>query len=101
MSPMLVARLSWGLVMSPLFAIVLSSVPHASVGAASGVLSTKQQIAHALGVASLGSLFLVEKSELRLGGLGALLLVLVAIAVLHGLAAVLSLQLKAAGAQSR
>jgi EmrB/QacA subfamily drug resistance transporter len=97
---MLVAGLGWGLVMSPLFAIVLSSVPHGSVGAGSGVLATTQQIALALGVASLGSLFLAQQSELRLGSLGALLLVLVAIAVLHGLAAVLSLALKPAGAQS-
>jgi hypothetical protein len=44
--------------MSPLFGIVLSAVPAAVAGAGSGVLTTTQQGALALGVATLGSLFL-------------------------------------------
>jgi EmrB/QacA subfamily drug resistance transporter len=53
-----VAGLGQGLVMSPLFGIVLSQVPAALAGAGSGVLTTTQQSALALGVATLGSLFL-------------------------------------------
>jgi MFS family permease len=53
-----VAGLGQGLVMSPLFGIVLSAVPAALAGAGSGVLTTTQQSALALGVATLGSLFL-------------------------------------------
>ena len=53
-----VAGLGQGLVMSPLFGVVLSEVPPAVAGAGSGVLTTTQQTALALGVATLGSLFL-------------------------------------------
>jgi EmrB/QacA subfamily drug resistance transporter len=53
-----VAGLGQGLVMSPLFGIVLSEVPPAVAGAGAGVLTTTQQSALALGVATLGSLFL-------------------------------------------
>jgi MFS family permease len=55
---MAVAGLGQGLVMSPLFGTVLSEVPTSSAGAASGVLTTTQQTALALGVATLGSLFI-------------------------------------------
>lgn len=47
-----------GLVMSPLFRIVLADVPSAQAGVGGGVLATTQQSALALGVATLGSLFL-------------------------------------------
>jgi hypothetical protein len=53
-----VAGLGQGLVVSPLFGIVLSQVPAAVAGAGSGVLTTTQQSALALGVATLGGLFL-------------------------------------------
>ena len=53
-----VAGFGQGLLMSPLFGVVLSEVPPASAGAGSGVLTTTQQTALALGVATLGSLFL-------------------------------------------
>jgi len=53
-----IAGFGQGLVMSPLFGVVLSEVPPASAGAGSGVLTTTQQTALALGVATLGSLFL-------------------------------------------
>jgi MFS family permease len=55
---MVVAGAGQGLVMSPLFGLVLSEVPPASAGAGSGVLTTTQQVALALGVATLGSLFI-------------------------------------------
>jgi hypothetical protein len=53
-----VAGLGQGLVMSPLFGVVLSEVPPAVAGTGAGVLTTTQQTALALGVATLGSLFL-------------------------------------------
>jgi MFS family permease len=52
-----IAGFGQGLVISPLFGVVLSEVPRVSAGAASGVLTTTQQVALALGVATLGSLF--------------------------------------------
>jgi EmrB/QacA subfamily drug resistance transporter len=55
---LIVAGFGQGLVMSPLFGVVLSDVPPASAGAGSGVLTTTQQTALALGVATLGSMFL-------------------------------------------
>jgi len=55
---MCVAGLGQGLVASPLFGVVLSHVPPMSAGAGSGVLATTQQTALALGVATLGNLFL-------------------------------------------
>jgi MFS family permease len=60
---MVVAGLGQGLVMSPLFGVVLSEVPPASAGAASGVLTTTQQVALALGVATLGSLFIALSGD--------------------------------------
>jgi EmrB/QacA subfamily drug resistance transporter len=60
---MAVAGLGQGLVMSPLFGVVLSEVPPASAGAASGVLTTTQQVALALGVATLGSLFITLAAD--------------------------------------
>ena len=59
-----VAGLGQGLVMSPLFGIVLSEVPPAVAGAGSGVLTTTQQTALALGVATLGG----GPSEVGTGG---------------------------------
>jgi EmrB/QacA subfamily drug resistance transporter len=47
-----------GLVLSPLFGVILSRVPINEAGIASGVLVTTQQISLAVGVASLGNLFL-------------------------------------------
>ncbi len=58
-----VAGLGQGLVMSPLFGVVLSDVPAAVAGAGSGVLTTTQQTALALGVATLGSLFLALAAD--------------------------------------
>ena len=58
-----VAGLGQGLVMSPLFGVVLSEVPPAVAGAGAGVLTTTQQTALALGVATLGSLFLALAAD--------------------------------------
>jgi EmrB/QacA subfamily drug resistance transporter len=55
---LIIAGFGQGLLMSPLFGVVLSQVPAAAAGAGSGVLTTTQQTALALGVATLGSLFL-------------------------------------------
>src|SRR6266704_3374260 len=56
---MLVLGIGQGLIMSPLFGVVLSEVPPRKAGAGSGVLATTQQSSLALGVATLGSLYLV------------------------------------------
>jgi EmrB/QacA subfamily drug resistance transporter len=58
-----IAGLGQGLVMSPLFGVVLSEVPPSEAGAGSGVLTTTQQTALALGVATLGSMFLALASD--------------------------------------
>jgi MFS family permease len=60
---MLVAGLGQGLVMSPLFGVVLSEVPPAVAGAGGGVMTTTQQTALALGVATLGSLFITFSGD--------------------------------------
>jgi MFS family permease len=83
---LVVAGFGQGLLMSPLFGVVLSQVPRAAAGAASGVLTTTQQTALALGVATLGSLFLALAGDgvgVRTGFivvLGAQVLVAVAVA---------------------
>jgi hypothetical protein len=51
-----------GLVLSPLFGVIVSRVPLNEAGIASGVLVTTQQISLALGVATLGNLFLSTSS---------------------------------------
>jgi hypothetical protein len=82
-----VAGLGQGLVMSPLFGTVLSEVPPAVAGAGSGVLTTTQQTALALGVATLGSLFLALAAD-GTGISNAFLVVLaVQVAVAIGVAA--------------
>jgi hypothetical protein len=65
-------------------------MPAARVGAGSGVLATTQQVSLALGVSSLGGLFLAQQAATSLGALGALVLVLGALIVLNGVAAALS-----------
>ncbi len=64
---MLVAGFGQGLVMSPLFGVVLAGVPPARAGVGSGILTTTQQTSLALGVAALGSLFLSLSSADSLG----------------------------------
>jgi EmrB/QacA subfamily drug resistance transporter len=53
-----IAGYGQGLLVSPLFRTILDGVPATRAGAGSGVLSTMQQASLALGVATLGSLFL-------------------------------------------
>ncbi|MFF8602681.1 MFS transporter [Streptomyces sp. NPDC015232] len=55
---MAIAGLGQGLQLPVLFRLVLSEVPPAQAGVGSGVMVTTQQSALALGVATLGSLFL-------------------------------------------
>lgn len=65
-----------GLVMPSLFRVVLSEVPPTAAGAGSGVLATSQQVSLALGVATIGSLFVTLSPASRLGVEGSMLLVL-------------------------
>jgi MFS family permease len=73
-----------GLVMTPLFRVVLSDVPVAQAGVGSGVLVTTQQTALAVGVATLGSAYLTLSPATRVGSLHAavgVMAVLVVVAV--------------------
>jgi MFS family permease len=81
---MAVAGAGQGLVMSPLMGVVLSDVPPSEAGVGGGVLATTQQTALALGVATLGSLFLAVAA----GGAGIRdgFLVVVAIQVIAAMA---------------
>lgn len=58
-----VAGIGQGLIMSPLFRVVLAEVPPSRAGAGSGVLTTTQQTALALGVATLGTLYMSVSAE--------------------------------------
>ncbi|HMA48075.1 MAG TPA: MFS transporter, partial [Frankiaceae bacterium] len=72
---LLVAGYGQGLVMSPLVRVVLSQVPLAAAGAGSGVMTTTQQVSLALGVATLGTLFVTLAPTGRLGALHATVVV--------------------------
>jgi EmrB/QacA subfamily drug resistance transporter len=82
-----VAGLGQGLVMSPLFGVVLSEVPPAVAGAGAGVLTTTQQTALALGVATLGSLFLALAGDGSGISTGFLVVITVQVVVAIGVAA--------------
>jgi predicted MFS family arabinose efflux permease len=56
-APELVVGIGIGMIVSPLFNFVLASVRDNEVGSASGVLNAMQQLAGALGVAGLGTIF--------------------------------------------
>ncbi|MFB7619567.1 MFS transporter [Kitasatospora sp. NPDC056181] len=58
------AGIGQGLIGTPLFRVVLSKVPADRAGVGSGVLATGQQSSLALGVATLGSLYLALSSTL-------------------------------------
>jgi EmrB/QacA subfamily drug resistance transporter len=64
---MVLAGLGQGLVVSPLFGFVLAGVPAERAGVGSGIVSTTMQSALALGVASLGSLYLSLSASDSLG----------------------------------
>jgi EmrB/QacA subfamily drug resistance transporter len=53
----LLGGLGFGLVVAPLFDVILAAVDDHSVGSASGILNALQQLSGALGVALLGTLF--------------------------------------------
>ena len=72
----LLCGIGQGLIMPPLFRIVLSEVPAALAGVGSGVLTTMQQTALGLGVATLGSIYLSESPVSHLGSLDTSLVVL-------------------------
>ena len=55
---MIVAGIGQAFVLSPLFGFILAGVPAERAGVGSGILTTTQQSALALGVATLGSMFL-------------------------------------------
>lgn len=55
---MVLCGVGQGMIMAPLFGIVLSEVPSRKAGVGSGVLTTMQQSSLALGVATLGSAYL-------------------------------------------
>jgi MFS family permease len=73
---LLVMGFGQGLVMPPLIRVVLSEVPVTEAGVGSGVLTTTQQVALAVGVASLGTLFVTLQPGARLGALHAAVLIL-------------------------
>jgi hypothetical protein len=72
---LIVLGLGQGLAAPALFRQVLSDVPVADAGAGSGVLGTTQQVALALGVATLGTLFTDLEPSNRLGVLHAAMLI--------------------------
>lgn len=81
-----------GLVMAPLLGLVLTGVPPARTGAASGLLATAQQVAGAVGLAIIGVLFFAS-SPADAAGIshgyrrGLLFLAATALATLAGLLA--------------
>ena len=85
---MIVAGAGQGLVMPLLFGVVLAGVPAERAGVGSGILTTAQQTALALGVATLGSLYLSLSASSSLGVRDAFVVVLaVQTAVAAGLVA--------------
>jgi hypothetical protein len=57
MPGLLVAGVGAGLIVAPMFDIILASVTDAETGSASGVLNAGQQLASSIGVAVLGTIF--------------------------------------------
>jgi MFS family permease len=74
--PTLIVGIGQGLVLSPLFGVLLSEVPVLRAGTASGMIGTVQQTALACGVATIGSLFLSLSAADSLGLRDAFVLVL-------------------------
>ena len=61
--PLLVTGAGFGLVVAPMIDLVLTDVPVADAGSASGVLNTVQQVGTALGVALVGIVFFGQLSS--------------------------------------
>ncbi|HEY3907352.1 MAG TPA: MFS transporter [Streptosporangiaceae bacterium] len=93
----LVAGFAQAIAMVTLLRTVLADVPHRLSGIGSGILVTVQQAALALGVASLGSVYLSVAGLHPARGFG---LILIAMAVLFGAVAVGSLRLLSASGPS-
>ena len=83
-APMALAGAGGGLVMIPLFGVVLSQVPPQQAGLGSGILITMQQTCLALGAATIGTLFLTWSShaDSQGDGLAAVCGLIVAVAVI-------------------
>jgi MFS family permease len=88
---MLIVGIGQGLLMSPIFGVVLSDVPAHLAGAGSGVTATMQQGSLALGVATVGRVYLTLAP--KIGALHASLIVLAALFVIALVVAALSLRL--------
>ena len=82
-----------GAIAPVLFRVILSGVPTEAAGAGSGVLITTQQTALALGVATLGSLFVGLAGPSALGMRDALALITILMAVLSAVIGVLTARL--------
>ena len=90
---LVVTGVGQGLVLSPLFRVVLSEVPPAEAGAASGVLTTMLQTSLALGVGTLGSLYLTVSPAAHLGVLDATVMLIVLLVAVAGLVSLLTRKL--------
>ena len=94
--PMLIVGAGQGLVMMPLFGVVIEQVPVAEAGLGSGVLITTQQTCLALGAATVGTVYLAIAAN-GWGQGGAFGAVSFGIAVLALIAIPLSQRLTLAG----
>lgn len=92
-APMILVGLGNGMVMIPLFGVVLAQVAPDQAGLGSGLLITTQQTCLALGAATIGTLYLILAGS-SLGQGGALAAVAVGIAVTSALAVPASLGLR-------
>jgi EmrB/QacA subfamily drug resistance transporter len=92
---MLLLGLGIGLLIAPLFSIILAAVGDEEVGSASGVLNAIQQLGSAVGVAVIGTVFFsvldrhgfqaaTERSLWVVAGISVLVLVLTPLMPLHG-----------------
>jgi MFS family permease len=80
--PLLAAGIGVGLVIGPLFGFILAAVEDDEVGSASGVLNALQQLASAVGVAVLGTVFFAAlPAPGYVDGLERVLLLVVGLAV--------------------
>jgi hypothetical protein len=61
--PELVAGAGMGMLLAPLFDFVLAGVEDDEVGSASGVLNATQQLAGAIGIAAIGTVFFSVRSS--------------------------------------
>jgi hypothetical protein len=83
---LVLAGLGQSLGVGGIFRLVLSNVPHTLAGVGSGALITVQQGAIALGVASLGTLFLVRAEHGFAGAFGVVIATQIVIALVVSLA---------------